>query len=218
MADPAALLVSIGHQAGGLHILQAVAARCPPHSPLQPSHTQTVSASRSNPGWHMLGEETEVSKAAGTQELEEEREAPGKNPKEGDESGDLTPLPRPESLAWPGLARRVTLRETALRSKLSRLQEATSWLVEVEQTLLLPLLQQQPLSFHPKDSIEFRNICSRMALQREGQQFERDLHEAHQCLKTITEKLICSLAVVPSDSCIPIRSALRQILQNLLAM
>ncbi|NWH61216.1 LEU7 protein, partial [Geococcyx californianus] len=218
MADSAALLVSIGHQAGGLHTLRAVAVRHPPHSTLQPSPTKTFSACRFNPGWRTPREEMEMSEAAGIQELEEERETPGKIPKEGDGSGDVTPLTGPDSLARPGLVRHKTLRETALHSKLSRLLKATSWLVQVEQTLLLPLLQQHPLSFHPKNSIEFRNICSHMALQREGQQFERDLHEAHQCLKTIIEKLICSLAVVPSDSYIPIQSALRQILQNLLAM
>ncbi|NXT56465.1 LEU7 protein, partial [Pluvianellus socialis] len=216
MAGPAALLVSIRHQAGALHALRAAAAPHPPHSPPQPSHTQTFDASRSGPAWHSLGEETEVSEPGGAQELEEERQTPGKSPKEGEESGDLSP--RSPYEAWPGLPRRETLREMALCSKMSRLIEATSRLVQVEETLLIPLLQQHPLSFHPKDSIEFRNICSHMALQREGQQFERDLHEAHQCLKTIIEKLICSLAVSPSDSYIPIRSALRQILQNLLAM
>ncbi|NXE12118.1 LEU7 protein, partial [Lophotis ruficrista] len=221
MASPATLLVSIRHQEGALCTLQAATAPYSPHSPQQLSHTQAFSTSRSGPAWHSPGEETEVSKPAGAQELEEERRAPGKNPKE-EESRHLSPLssgePRPERLAWPGLARRETLREMALHSKMSRLVEATSRLVQVEQTLLLPLLQQRPLPLHPKDSIEFRNICSRMALQREGQQFERDLQEAHQCLKTIIGKLICSLAVVPSDSYIPVRSALRQILQNLLAM
>ncbi|XP_056183736.1 leukemia-associated protein 7 [Falco biarmicus] len=161
----------------------------------------------------------EVSKPGGAQELEEERKAPGKSPKEGEENGDLSPLspgdPRPERLA-----RCETLREMALHSKMSQLVKATSRLVQVEQTLLLPLLLpvQHPLPLHPKDSIEFRSICSHMALQGEGQQFERDLHEAHQCLKTIIEKLICSFAVFPSHSYIPVQSALRQILQNLLAM
>ncbi|NXP05159.1 LEU7 protein, partial [Thinocorus orbignyianus] len=212
MAGPATLLVSIRHQAGALCTLQAAAALHLPHSPPQPSHTQTFSTSRSGPAWHDPGEDTGVSKPDGAQKLQEERKALGKRPKE-EESGDLSPInpdePRPE---------RLTLREMALRSKLSRLVEATSLLVQVEQTLLLPLLQQHPLSLHPKDSIEFRNICSHMALQREGQQFERDLHEAHQCLKIIIEKLICSLAVSPSDSYIPARSALRQILRDLLAM
>ncbi|NWH80372.1 LEU7 protein, partial [Piaya cayana] len=214
MANSAAFLTSIRHQAGGLCTLQALATCYPPCSPPKPSHTQTFSASRFNPGWCTPGQEKEELKAGGTQEVEEEKKASGKSPR----VGDLTPLHRPEALAWSGLTRRETLREKALHSKLSRLLEATSWLVQIEQTVLLPLLQQHPLSFHPKDSIEFRNICTRMALQREGQQFERDLHEAHQCLKTIIEKLICSLAVVSSDSYIPIQSALRQILQNLLAV
>ncbi|NXW21607.1 LEU7 protein, partial [Circaetus pectoralis] len=217
MAGPAALLVSIGHQAGALRTLRAAAAPHPPRSPPQPSHTKTSGTGGSGPVWRSPGEETEVREPGGAQEPEEERKAAGKSRKEGEESGDPSPPspggPRPERLV-----RRGTLRETALRGKASRLVEATSRLVQVEETLLLPLLQHHPLPLHPKDSIEFRNICSRMALQREGQQFERDLHEAHQCLKTIIEKLICSLAVFPSDSYIPVRSALRQILQNLLAV
>ncbi|NXW42697.1 LEU7 protein, partial [Nyctiprogne leucopyga] len=217
MAHPAALLVCIEHQAGALRTLQAAAAPHPPRRPPQPCHTQTFSASRSSTAWPSPGEETEVSEPGGAQELEEDRKSPGRSPKDVEESGYLSPLcpgePKPERLA-----RRETLREMALRSKMSRLVEATSRLVQVEQTLLLPLLQQHPLPLHPKDSIEFRNICSHMALQREGQKFERDLDEAHQCLKIIIEKLICSLAVFPSDSYIPVRSALRQILQNLLAI
>ncbi|NXL66380.1 LEU7 protein, partial [Chordeiles acutipennis] len=217
MAHPAALLVSIEHQAGALHTLQAAAAPHPPRRPPQPCHTQTFSAGRSSTAWPSPGEKTEVWEPGGAQELEEERKDPGRSPTEVEESGDLSPL----SPGEPGpdrLARRETLRETALRSKMSRLVEATSRLVQVEQTLLLPLLQQHPFPLHPKDSIEFRNICSHMALQRGGQKFERDLDEAYQCLKIIIEKLICSLAVFPSDSYIPIRSALRQILQNLLAI
>ncbi|XP_074901943.1 leukemia-associated protein 7 [Buteo buteo] len=212
MAGPAALLVSIGHQAGALRTLRAAAAPHPPRSPPQPSHTETSGTGGSGPVWRSPGEETEMSEPGGAEEPEEERKAAGKSRKEGEESGDPSP-PSPERLV-----RRGTLRETALRSKMSRLVEATSRLVQVEETLLLPLLQQHPLPLLPKDSIEFRNICSHMALQREGQQFERDLHEAHQCLKTIIEKLICSLAVFPSDSYIPVQSALRQILQNLLAV
>ncbi|XP_071659466.1 leukemia-associated protein 7 [Patagioenas fasciata] len=205
MTSPAALLVSLRHQEGALCTLWA------------PSHSETFS-----PAWHSLREEMEVSEPGGAPELEEEKAVPGKSLKDGDKSGEISPPspgePRPERVARPGLVRCETLREMALRSKLSRLVEATSQLVEVEQTLLLPLLQQHPLPLYPKDSIEFRNICSHMALQREGQQFEKDLREAQQCLKTIIEKLICSLAVFPSDSCISVRFALRQILQNLLAM
>lgn len=156
MAGPAALLASIRHQAGALHTLWAVAAPRSPRSPPQPSRTQTFSVSRAGPAWHSPGEETEVSEPGGAQELEEERKAPGKSLKEGEESGDPSHLspdePRPDRLTQPGLERCETLREMALRSKMSRLVEATSRLVQVEQTLLLPLLQQHPLSLHPKVS------------------------------------------------------------------
>uniref|UniRef100_A0A8C3BBC0 Deleted in lymphocytic leukemia 7 n=1 Tax=Cairina moschata TaxID=8855 RepID=A0A8C3BBC0_CAIMO len=202
MAGPAALLESLEHQTGALHTLQLLCrgkeAATASHLPLSPPHLDQA--------W----------------ELEEERKALGKTSEEDEESGDLTPLspgePRPHRLSQPGLVRNETLREMALRSKLSRVVDATLRLIEVEQTLLLPLIQQHPFPLHPKDSIEFRNICSHMALQREGQQFEKDLHEAHQCLKTIIEKLIWSLAVFPSEPYIPVQSALRQILQNLLAV
>uniref|UniRef100_A0A8B9ERF4 Deleted in lymphocytic leukemia 7 n=1 Tax=Anser cygnoides TaxID=8845 RepID=A0A8B9ERF4_ANSCY len=207
MVGPAVLLESLEHQAGALRTLQlvwggreaATASRLP-LSPSQPSMAQTSST---GPARYSPGGEMDVARL-------------------GKESGDLTPLSpsesRPHMLSQPRLVRNETLREVALRSKLSRVVDATSRLIEVEQTLLLPLIQKHPFPLHPKDSIEFRNICSHMALQREGQQFEKDLHEAHQCLKTIIEKLIWSLAVFPSEPYIPVRSALRQILQNLLAM
>lgn len=66
-----------------------------------------------------------------------------------------------------------------------------------------------------QDSVEFRNICSHLALQIEGQQFDRDLNAAHQCLKTIVKKLIQSLANLPSDAHVVACASLRQILQNL---
>ncbi|NXR59153.1 LEU7 protein, partial [Rhadina sibilatrix] len=146
-----------------------------------------------------------------------------KSPKEGEESGDLRLSPgepRSGGLAQPRPERCETLQELALHSKMSLLVEATSHLLHVGH--LLPLLQRNPLHLslreRQEDSTGFRNICSHTAFQREGQQFEKDLHEAHQCLKTIIKKLICSLAVFPSDSYIPVRCALRQILQNPLAM
>ncbi|XP_010073665.1 PREDICTED: leukemia-associated protein 7, partial [Pterocles gutturalis] len=140
MAGPATLPVCIAHQARALRTLQAAAAPHPLCSPPQPSHTQTFSTSRSGPARHSPG---------GAQELEEERKAPWKSPKEGEEGGDVSP-PSPGEPRAERLARRETLRERALRSKMSRLAEATSQLVQVEQTLLLPLLQQHPLPLHPK--------------------------------------------------------------------
>lgn len=125
----------------------------PPTSPQppQPSHTQTSSTSRSGPARHRPGEEGEMSKHGGAQGLEGERKALGKNPKEGEESGDL-PLspgePRSGGLAQPRLERCETLQEMALCSKMSLLVAATSHLLHVEH-LLLPLLQQHPLPLHP---------------------------------------------------------------------
>ncbi|NXP27018.1 LEU7 protein, partial [Scytalopus superciliaris] len=209
-----ALLVSVGCQAGDLHILWAAAAPQLPHSPSQPSHTQTSSASRFGPALHNKGEELVVSGHDGAQEMEEKRKVLRKSPKEGGENGDLSlsaGKPRPGRLAPPRLAGCGTLQVMALRSKMFQLVEATSCLLHVEH-LLFPLLQK-----HPKDSNEFNNICSHRALQRE-EQFVKDLHEAHQCLQSVIEKLICSLAVFPSDSSIPVQSALREILQNPLAV
>lgn len=81
-------------------------------------------------------------------------------------------------------------------------------------------LRNHPSNFPPiccsfQDSVEFRNICSHLALQIEGQQFDRDLNAAHQCLKTIVKKLIQSLANLPSDAHVVACASLRQILQNL---
>ncbi|NXD36127.1 LEU7 protein, partial [Copsychus sechellarum] len=153
------------------------------------------------PAWHRPGEEEKVSEHGGLRGWKE-GENSGKSPKEEGKSRDL-PLspgePRPGRLAQPKLERCETLQEMALHSKMSLLVEGTSHLLHVEH-LLLPLLQQNPLLLYPSDNTEFRNICSHTALRREGQKFEKDLYEVHECLKTIIEKLICSLAVFPSDS------------------
>ncbi|EGW04864.1 Leukemia-associated protein 7-like [Cricetulus griseus] len=102
-----------------------------------------------------------------------------------------------------------------MRVAVTRVVDSTSELVSVEQTLLGPLQQERPFPIHLKDSVEFRNICSHLALQIEGQQFDRDLNAAHQCLKTIVKKLIQSLANLPSDAHVVACASLRQILQNL---
>uniref|UniRef100_A0A8C0JDK9 Deleted in lymphocytic leukemia 7 n=1 Tax=Chelonoidis abingdonii TaxID=106734 RepID=A0A8C0JDK9_CHEAB len=123
--------------------------------------------------------------------------------------------PRPKDSRQLGPARPRTLTQITVHCMLSRIVDSTSQLVSVEQTLLLPLFQEHPFPIHLKDSIEFRNICSHMALQLEGQRFDRDLHAAHQCLRIIVEKLIDSLTVFPSDLYAIALASLRQILQNL---
>ncbi|NXP93438.1 LEU7 protein, partial [Passerina amoena] len=219
MAGLGPLPASVRYQAGPLLLLWALQ---PPKFPRAPTAFLHPNLQQQQvwPSLRRPGEEGEMSEHGGAQGLEGKRKALGKSPKDGEESGDL-PLspgePWPGGLAQPRLERCETFQEMALHSKMSLLTEATSHLLRVGH-LLLPLLQWNPLPPHPSDSTELRNICSHTALQRKGQQFEKDLLEAHQCLKTIIEKFICSLAVFPSDSYIPVRSALRQILQNPLAM
>ncbi|KAM8819752.1 leukemia-associated protein 7 [Eudromia elegans] len=192
MAGLASLMSSIRHQLGGLQTLQL----------LQESHgsphCHSVPALTCRGSRHGLGE---VCGFPG-----KEREVPGVGA--ASTARALGPPRRPG-----------TLREVAVWSRLARVAAAAACLLETEQTLLLlPLLTEQPCPVQLKDSIEFRNICSRMALQKEGQQFDRDLYDVHQCLKTIIEKLISSLAAFPSEPYIPVRAALRQILQNLLTI
>ena len=164
MAGLAALLESLRHQAEALCTLQAVwggmedgAAPHPPCSPPQPSWTQSDGTGQHGPARPSPGEKTEVAGLGWALELEkEERKASGKSPEEEEESGDLTPFslgePRPQQQSQLRLERPETLREKALCSKLSRVVDATTQLVTIEQTFLLPLVQQHPFPLHPKVS------------------------------------------------------------------
>ncbi|XP_067419405.1 leukemia-associated protein 7 [Emydura macquarii macquarii] len=168
---------------------------------------------------HGMGQGPEVTSSSWVQEWEKSRRASRKSSEEGEECGSLSLSnpgdPGPKDSRHLGPATPRTLTEIAVHSMLSRIVDSTSNLVSIEQNLLFPLFQEHPFPIHLKDSIEFRNICSHMALQKQGQRFERDLHMAHQCLRTIIEKLICSLAVFPSDLYAIAQASLRQILQNL---
>ncbi|NWJ02452.1 LEU7 protein, partial [Crypturellus undulatus] len=191
MAGPAALLASVSHQLGGLQTLRLLQeSHGSPHCRAAPAPTS--GGSQHGPG-----------EACWPPRME--REVPRA---EAASAGRARGQP----------ARLGTLREVAACSRLARVVAVATRLVEAEQTLLLPLLTERPFPVHLKDSVEFRNICIHMASQKEGVQFDRDLYEAHQCLKTIIEKLICSLAAFPSESYIPARASLRQILQNLLTI
>uniref|UniRef100_A0A8C7EBJ6 Deleted in lymphocytic leukemia 7 n=1 Tax=Nothoprocta perdicaria TaxID=30464 RepID=A0A8C7EBJ6_NOTPE len=191
MVGPAALLASVSHQLRGLRTLRLL------QESHRSPHCHTAPFLTSGGSWHGLGE------ACGSPGME--REAPG-----------VQAASMGRALGQAVTSR--TLREVAAWSRLARVTTVATCLVETEKTLLLQLLMEHPFPVHLEDSIEFRNICSHMALQKEGQQFDRDLYEAHQCLKTIIEKLICSLAAFPSESYVLVRAVLRQILQNLLTI
>ncbi|MBN3281675.1 LEU7 protein, partial [Polyodon spathula] len=93
-----------------------------------------------------------------------------------------------------------TLAQKARRSILTRLTEIASQLMEAERNIQCTPLQAQGVSIHSKDSIELRNICSRIASQAELSQPDRDLKELHGCLKSITENLLSLLSASSTDS------------------
>ncbi|KAM7177658.1 leukemia-associated protein 7 [Macrochelys suwanniensis] len=226
MARSVPLFVSLNHQQVALQTLQLLhqqqqgedARACHPHYKLDQA-SPPLSTGMSGPALHDMGQGLEAARSSRVQEQEEGRRAASKTSEEEEECGSQALSnpgePRPKDSRQQGPARPRTLTQIAVHSMLSRIVDSTSQLVSVEQTLLLPLFKEHPFPIHLKDSVEFRNICSHMALQLEGQQFDRDLHAAHQCLRTIVEKLSHSLAVFPSDLYAIARASLRQILQNL---
>ncbi|XP_002720782.2 leukemia-associated protein 7 [Oryctolagus cuniculus] len=209
MASPAPLVASISHQMVALQTLQLLQQEWgwgdgpgAPGGSRDPDHVLAAPVRRSGPLRAQLGPELGIgggAVGAGARASSPEVEVEG--------GAELLPLPRDRGPC--------TLARMAMRSALARVVDSTSELVSVEQTLLGPLQQERSFPIHLKDSVEFRNICSHLALQIEGQQFDRDLNAAHQCLKTIVKKLIQSLANLPSDAHMVACASLRQILQNL---
>uniref|UniRef100_G1PZE6 Deleted in lymphocytic leukemia 7 n=1 Tax=Myotis lucifugus TaxID=59463 RepID=G1PZE6_MYOLU len=217
MASPAPLVASISHQMLALQTLQLLQqewgwgdgpgargnSRDPDHVSATPAHRSGLRRARAGLG----REEGSGGRGLRNGELWGQASSPEVEVVPGAEGGaELLPCPQ---------GRPCTLARMAMRSALARVVDSTSELVSVEQTLLSPLLQERSFPIHLKDSVEFRNICSHLALQIEGQQFDRDLNAAHQCLKTIVKKLIQSLANLPSDAHVVACASLRQILQNL---
>uniref|UniRef100_A0A8C3VRB8 Deleted in lymphocytic leukemia 7 n=1 Tax=Catagonus wagneri TaxID=51154 RepID=A0A8C3VRB8_9CETA len=218
MASPAPLVASISHQMVALHTLQLLQQEWGwgdgpgvPGVPHDLDHGSTAPECRS--GSPPAGSRPRCEEESGGGGVRNagswaQASSPEAEVMRGAEEGaELLPLPRGRGPC--------TLARMAMRSALARVVDSTSELVSVEQTLLGPLQQERPFPIHLKDSVEFRNICSHLALQTEGQQFDRDLNAAHQCLKTILKKLIQSLASLPSDAHVVACASLRQILQNL---
>uniref|UniRef100_A0A8C8ZSG6 Deleted in lymphocytic leukemia 7 n=1 Tax=Prolemur simus TaxID=1328070 RepID=A0A8C8ZSG6_PROSS len=218
MASPAPLVASISHQMVALQTLQLLQQEWgwgdgpgTPGSPRDPDHVPAVPARRSGPLRARPGSRREEGRGgagAGNGGAGARASSPEVEVVRGAEGGA-------ELLPFPPDRGPCTLARMAMRSALARVVDSTSELVSVEQTLLGPLEQERSFPVHLKDSVEFRNICSHLALQIEGQQFDRDLNAAHQCLKTIVKKLIQSLANLPSDAHVVACDSLRQILQNL---
>ncbi|XP_029792672.1 leukemia-associated protein 7 [Suricata suricatta] len=218
MASPAPLVASISHQMVALQTLQLLQQEwgwgdgpSDPRSPCDPDHVSATPARRTGPRRARPGpgrEDGGRERAAGNWGSGARVSSPETVGVRGAEGGaELLPFPRGRGPC--------TLAQMAMRSALARVVDSTSELVSVERTLLGPLQQERSFRIQLKDSVEFRNICSHLALQIQGQQFDRDLNAAHQCLKTIVKKLIQSLANLPSDAHMVACASLRQILQNL---
>ncbi|XP_005387660.1 PREDICTED: leukemia-associated protein 7 [Chinchilla lanigera] len=218
MTSPAPLVASISHQLVALQTLQLLQQEWgwgdgprAPGNPRDPDHVPTAAPSSSGPMRALLRPEREDGgrdTGATNGDVQEQACSPEAEEVRGAEGGA-------ELLPFAPDRGPCTLARMAMRSALARVVDSTSELVNVEQTLLGPLQQERSFPIHLKDSVEFRNICSHLALQIEGQQFDRDLNAAHQCLKTIVKKLIQSLANLPSDAHMVACASLRQILQNL---
>ncbi|XP_043847230.1 leukemia-associated protein 7 [Dromiciops gliroides] len=151
-----------------------------------------------------------VSAASGQAGAGDDGEKEGREGPAVAKAGDEGARPEPRDSGQCALAR------LAVRTVLARVVESTSQLVQVEQMILNPLYEEQNFPIYLKDSVEFRNICSHMALQLEGHHFDQDLNAAYQCLKTIIKKLMRSVLTIPPDSRGMACVVLRQILQNLL--
>ncbi|KAM5288345.1 leukemia-associated protein 7 [Ctenodactylus gundi] len=218
MASPAPLVASISHQMVALQTLQLLQQEWgwgegpgASGSPCDPDHVPTAPDPRSSRRRALPGPgRGEGARGVGARHggAQARVSAPEAAELRGAEGG-APPVPIPRGRGPCTLAR------LAMRSALARVVDSTSELVSVERTLLGPLQQERSFHIHLKDSVEFRNICSHLALQIEGHQFDRDLNAAHQCLKTIVKKLIQSLANLPSDAHVVACASLRQILRNL---
>ncbi|XP_020825646.1 leukemia-associated protein 7 [Phascolarctos cinereus] len=141
---------------------------------------------------------------------------PGEDREKAEGSAEAKPGDEGGAESAPRNPGQCSLARVAVRIVLARVVESTSQLLQVEQTILNNLHQELSFPIYLKDSIEFRNICSRMARQQEGQSFDQDLNAAYQCLKTIIKKLIRSVLSLPADVRALACVALRQVLQNLL--
>ncbi|XP_051781722.1 leukemia-associated protein 7 [Erpetoichthys calabaricus] len=98
-----------------------------------------------------------------------------------------------EAVGRPGQRRTLTLAQKGREGLLSRLAEVASEVIR-EQQSLIELPQTQNILVHPKQSIELKNICSRMALQVKTSHTDRNLKDLRDCLKSIAETLLSSLS------------------------
>lgn len=107
----------------------------------------------------------------------------------------------------------LTLAQKASRNRLSRVAKSTLSLLVVEENILDHLDHQFPVQL--KDSIEFRNICTHMALQTDDRRFDQDLNLAQECLTAIITNMTWDITNKTCDFCETVQEQLKRILQKL---
>ncbi|XP_071990607.1 leukemia-associated protein 7 [Engystomops pustulosus] len=111
--------------------------------------------------------------------------------------------------------RSLTLAQKASRNRLSRVVQSTLSLLVLEQNILDHLCLDHQLSMQVKDSIEFRNLCTHMALQTDDRRFDQDLNLAQECLTTIITNMAWDTTNKTCDFCESVQEQLKLILKKL---
>ncbi|MBN3316012.1 LEU7 protein, partial [Atractosteus spatula] len=119
---------------------------------------------------------------------------------------------------WPARSDRGcevrTLAERARESTFCKLTEIASQVISTEQDICRFLSPDRGIVMHPKESIDLKNICIRMAARTDGHQSDKDLKELRDCLKTIVDSLLLSLSHYSSPSHTRARGQLLQICET----
>ncbi|XP_063300918.1 leukemia-associated protein 7 [Pelobates fuscus] len=108
-----------------------------------------------------------------------------------------------------------TLAQIASLNRFFRVLKCTVQLLYVEIKALSHLPGDPVITIRLKDSIEFRNVCTHMTLQKEDRLFDQDLTSANEILRTIITDLLQALSSFTSEFIEKVTNQLNQILQIL---
>nr|XP_046178952.1 leukemia-associated protein 7 [Oncorhynchus gorbuscha] len=98
-----------------------------------------------------------------------------------------------ESVIHDSSAAARTIAEKARESVITQLIDILTQILTVEEEISHSLFQDLRTFLHPKESIELRNICVRMAMRDSDCQKDRDLRDLQDCLKAMVDRLVSSL-------------------------
>ncbi|XP_072286743.1 leukemia-associated protein 7 [Pyxicephalus adspersus] len=112
-------------------------------------------------------------------------------------------------------SRCLTLAQRASRHRLCRLARCILELLLLEENMLQHLPLDHQFTMQIKDSIEFRNICTHMALQTDDRRFHQDLNFAQECLSQIITNMTWDTSSKACDFCQTAQEQLKHILQKL---